>query len=129
MFRTLPDVEQAAARVAMPESVPLSVLSLDHPEPSGGWNVYLHERNIPIGEDDLGRPAIARVDARQLFAEQRKAEARRRELLARADEAAIEYDRQRRASIWKGLPADRLPVGARASEALLAAAHDTRPRR
>ena len=129
MFRTLPDVEQAAARVAMPEPVPLSVLSLDHPEPAGGWNVYLHERNIPVGEDDLGRPAIARVDARQLFAEQRKAEARRRELLARADEAAIEYDRQRRAQIWKGVAATELPVGVSAGDAMIAAARQAQPKR
>jgi hypothetical protein len=129
MFRSLPDVEQAAARVAMPEPVPLSVLSLDHPEPAGGWNVYLHERNIPVGEDDLGRPAIARVDARQLFAEQRNAEAERARHLAAAERAAIEQDRVRFAQIWKGVAATELPVGVGAGDAMLAAARQAQPKR
>jgi hypothetical protein len=129
MFKSLPDVEQAATHAALPEPVPLSVLQLDHPEPAGGWNVYLHERNIPVGEDDLGRPAIARVDARQLLAEQRKAEQRVREVLAERDRAAVEQDRVRRAQIWKGVAADDLPVGATPASVMLAAAKDAQPKR
>jgi hypothetical protein len=129
MFRSLPDTEQAAVRAALPEPVPLSVLSLDHPQPDGGWRVYLHERNIPVGEDDLGRPAIARVDARQLLAEQRKAEAERARHLAAAERAAIEQDRVRFAQIWKGVAATELPVGVGAGDAMLAAARQAQPKR
>jgi hypothetical protein len=130
MFRNLPDVERVDARAStLPEPVPLSVLELDHPAPAGGWASYLHERNIPVGEDDLGRPAIARVDARQLLAEQRKAEARKREALARQEREAVEADRVRFAQIWKGVAADALPVGISAGDAMLAAARDSRPKR
>jgi hypothetical protein len=134
MFRqmpagSLPGVEQPPTHAALPEPVPLSVLELDHPQPDGGWRVYLHERNIPVGEDDLGRPAIARVDARQLLAEQRKAEARRREVEAARERAAVEQDRVKFASIWKGLAADDLPVGVAAGDAMIAAARAGQPKR
>jgi len=129
MFRSLPDVEQAATRAAMPEPVPLSVLSLDMDVPDGGWASYLHERNIPVGEDDLGRPAIARVDARQLLVEQRKSEAERAQHLAAAEKAAVEADRVKFAQIWKGAAATELPDGVSAGDAMLAAARDARPKR
>src|SRR5829696_5832497 len=77
--------------------IPLSVLALDLPRPGEGWASYLHERNIPVGEDDLGRPAIARVDARQLLAQKRKAESERAQHLAAADRQAIQTDQAFRA--------------------------------
>jgi len=110
MFRSLPSVEQPTTHAVLPEPVPLSVLELDHPRPGEGWASYLHGRNIPVGEDDLGRPALSRDDARQLLAEQRKAEQRMREVSARQEQQAIEQDRVRFAQIWKGIDADAIPV-------------------
>jgi|SRR5215203_3857681 len=49
--------------------VPLSVLSLDLDPPTTGWPAYFAARGVPILEDDIGRPAIVRSDARQLFVE------------------------------------------------------------
>jgi hypothetical protein len=129
MFRNLPSVEHSATHAALPEPVPLSVLSLDHPQPGEGWARYLHERNIPVGEDDLGRAAVSRDDARQLLAEQRKTELRKREALAEQERAAVEQDRVKFASIWKGLAADDLPVGVAAGDAMIAAARAGQPKR
>jgi hypothetical protein len=129
MFRSLPSVEQPPTHAALPEPVPLSVLELDHPTPGEGWASYLHERNIPVGEDDLGRPSIARVDARQLLAEARKSELRKREALAQQEQAAVEADRVKFAQIWKGVDADSLPAGVSAGDAMIAAAIAGRPKR
>ena len=81
------------------DPVPLGHLALDLEvlEVSSGWDAALSARNIPIILDDLGRKAISRADARQLFDEQRGAEARRRELAQRREREAIEADRARRA--------------------------------
>jgi hypothetical protein len=129
MFRSLPSVEQPTTHAVLPEPVPLSVLELDYPRPGGGWASYLHGRNIPVGEDDLGRPAISRDDARQLLAEQRKAEQRMREVSARQEQQAIEQDRVRFAQIWKGIDADAIPVGVHPATAMLQAAKDAQPKR
>ena len=128
MFRTLHDTERPA-HVTNDELVVLTHLQLDIEQPPEGWNVFLAGRGIEVVEDDLGRPAIVRADARPLFAERRRAQFRSREVLARQEREAIEADQLRRASIWKGLPADRIPVGARPAEAMLAAARDAQPRR
>jgi hypothetical protein len=129
MFRSTPDIEPALVAVDPADLIPLSHLELDLPTPVEGWHLHLADRNIEIVEDDLGRASISRGDAKRLFAERRRAQFRSREVLARQEREAIEADQLRRASIWKGLPADRLPVGARASEAMLAAARDAQPRR
>jgi hypothetical protein len=129
MFRNLPSVAQPATHTALPEPVLLSVLSLDLPVPGEGWASYLRGRNIPVGEDDLGLPAISRDDARVLIAEQRKAEQRKREALARQEQRAIEADRVKFAQIWKGVDADTLPVGVSAGDAMIAAAQSARPKR
>jgi hypothetical protein len=73
--------------------IPLSELALDLDAPGGGWPAYLVARGVPILEDDIGRPSIARSDARQLFVERRESEARARELRERQD-AQIEARRQ-----------------------------------
>jgi hypothetical protein len=55
--------------------IPLSHLELDVPAPVGGWNHYLAECGIQVLEDDIGRAAISRMDAKRLLAERREAEA------------------------------------------------------
>jgi hypothetical protein len=53
------------------ELVPLSVLELDLPAPGDGWAAHLAHRGVEIVLDDIGRAAVARSDARMLFAERR----------------------------------------------------------
>lgn len=63
------------------------------------------------------------------FDEQREAEARKREVLERQERQAIEADRLRRASIWRGVPADHMPPGVAPAAAMLQSAHDPEPKR
>ena len=56
--------------------IPISHLSLDLGEPIVGWAASLSERGIELLEDDIGRKAISREDARTLMAEHREREAR-----------------------------------------------------
>jgi hypothetical protein len=132
MFRTVPAVEAPAvldpADPAV-DPIPLSVLALDLATPTIGWEHYCSDRNIAIVRDDLGRDCINRVDARQLFAEHAAAEERRRAVMARVEQQAIAADQARRAQIWGGLPADSLPVGVSATDAMVAAARDAQPKR
>jgi hypothetical protein len=79
--------------------VPLSVLELDLPAPAEGWHVYLAGRGVEVTLDDIGRAAISRADARQVFDERREAEARRREKAAELERQAVVRDQQRRAQI------------------------------
>jgi hypothetical protein len=46
-----------------------------------------------------------------------------------AERQAIEADRLRRAQLWPGVPAAMIADGLIAANAMLAAAHDVRPRR
>jgi hypothetical protein len=129
MFRTVqPDTERPA-HVTNDELVVLSHLQLDLPAPADGWTVFLAGRGIEVLTDDIGRLSVSRSDAKRLFDERRELEARRAEFIARADAAAIEFDRARRRELFSGIPADRIPVGARPAEAMLAAARDAQPRR
>jgi hypothetical protein len=109
--------------------IPLSVLELDLAAPPLVWNVYLAGRGIAVVDDDIGRPAVARANARMLVAEQGEAEARGREKAAELERQTIEADQLRQAQIWKGVAADRIPDGLDPATAMLAAAHDARPRR
>jgi hypothetical protein len=133
MFKTSAPVAEPAPDVvgtAVPtDLIPLSHLELDLPAPTLGWLIELDRRGIPIVLDDLGRKAISRDDARTLLAERSEAEARRRAKLAENEQRAVEADRLRRASIWRGLPADHLPVGVTASDAMVAAIRDAQPKR
>lgn len=52
------------------KTVPVSHLALD--EPIGGWSAFFAERGIEVVEDDLGRVAIRREDARALVEERRE---------------------------------------------------------
>jgi hypothetical protein len=128
MFRTLPDIERPAT-VPLEQLIPLSVLALDLPVPGDGWSAHLAGRGIEISTDDLGRLSVSRSDARRLFDEHREHEERKAELLRAADEAAEEYDRARRAQIWKGVSADAIPRGVRAGDAMIAAARQAQPKR
>jgi hypothetical protein len=109
--------------------VPLSVLSLDLVAPELGWVAYLNSRGIEVVTDDLGRLSISRADARQLFDEHRENEARKARHLEAAEAAAIEADRVRFAQIWRGVPADAIPDGVRAGDAMVQAAIDSQPQR
>jgi hypothetical protein len=97
--------------------------------PPLGWNVYLAGRGIAVVDDDIGRPAVARADARMLIAEQREAEARGREKAAELERQAVEQDRLRQAQIWVGIPADLLPADVHPATVMLQAVQDARPRR
>jgi hypothetical protein len=98
--------------------VPLTVLALDLGEPSvGGRDAYLSGRGIPVVLDDIGRKAISRADARQLFDERREDEIRRREVAVRQEQQAIERDQQWRAQLPGGVPWYEIPPGVIAAEA------------
>ena len=74
MFRTAPATEPTRDVVDSPpaDPIPLSVISLDLDTPAIGWTAYLTGRGIEVVTDDIGRPAIARADAKQLFDERRE---------------------------------------------------------
>jgi hypothetical protein len=91
-------------RVPAGEPVPLSHLELDLPAPAQGWAAYLAEMGIQLQVDDIGRLSLARVDAKQLFAERAAAEQKAREVAAENERAAIEKDRQFRAALNPGIP-------------------------
>jgi hypothetical protein len=109
--------------------VPLSQLALGLAAPVEGWAAYLTGRNIEIVEDDVGREAISRSAAKGLIAEECEREAFRREKAAAAEKLAVEADERRRASIWRGLPSEYLPVGVAPAAAMLQSARDSRPKR
>jgi hypothetical protein len=130
MFRTAPAADTVeASRVhtvrTAPELIPLVELELSLLAPVEGWAAHLAGRSIAITTDDIGRPAIARTAARQLLTEQREHEARKREMLAAADQQAEEYDRAWRAQLGFGVPAGMVPVGMSPAEALFAAELDS----
>jgi hypothetical protein len=129
MFKTTPAAEPQPVDVAPVDAVPLSHLALDLPEPTEGWALFLGRRGISFHSDDLGRDSISRGDAKRLLDEQRSEMLRVRALHAEREREAVEQDQRRCALIWKGLPADHLPVGLSASTAMLAAAKDSQPRR
>jgi hypothetical protein len=131
MFRApVPVTEPAPVEVAPAvDLVPISHLALDLPEPVGGWAGYLKGRGIEVLTDDIGRPSIARADARQLFDEHRASEAEKARRRKLAEAQAVADDQLRRAQIWGGVPAEALPVGVSASSVMLQAARDAQPKR
>src|SRR5687767_60842 len=132
MFKTSISAAGPTHDVVVPadDLIPLSHLALDLAEPpAGGWHVYLAGRGVEITLDDIGRPSVTRTDARMLITERHEAEARKAQKLEEAERAAVEQDRQRRASIWGGIPADMIPVGVSPAQAMVLAEKDARPRR
>jgi hypothetical protein len=123
------EITEAANDVVAADLVPLSHLELDLPRPAEGWANYLGRRAIKFVPDDLGRDCVRRQDARRLLDEQRELQLRKATLAKVAEQEAVEADRIRLASIWKGLPADQLPVGVAAGDAMLQAAKDAQPKR
>ena len=110
-------------------TVLLSVLALDLAVPVEGWPLFLGARGIAIIPDDLRRDCVSRGDALRLLDEKREQELRQAALRRLAEQEAVEADERRRASIWQGVPADRLPVGAAPASVMLQAARDSQPRR
>jgi hypothetical protein len=131
MFRnTVPATAAASDVVTILDGlIPLSHLKLDLPEPGEGWSAFLAARDVDVEPDELGRPSVTRSAARMLIAEQAADEARKALLRQDAERRAVEVDRLRRAQIWRGIPADMIPEGLSPATAMLAAAHDERPRR
>jgi len=107
MFRTTAVTEPPHDVDTSEPPIPLSVLSLDLPEPPAGWIAYLNNIGVEVVVDDVGRSAISRVDAKQLFDEHREAEALKAEKRAAAEKRAIELASQsyrpRRASVVEDL--------------------------
>jgi hypothetical protein len=131
MFKTAPAAESAPDDVvkAPADLISLVELGLSLDKPAEGWSNFLAARGVEIVEDDLGRDAIARSDARQLFDERREAEAYAREVAARQEQRFIEFDEQRRARLWGGIPSDYLPPGVAPAAVMLQAVRDTQPKR
>jgi hypothetical protein len=134
MFRNPPAADPLPLKVVevAADPVPLSVLSLDLNPPATGWHAYLTGRGIEVVTDDLGRSAIGRADAKQLFDEQHEAEARKAEMRAAVERQAVEADRLWRAALPHGVSADLIPAGSTFAEAALSAELDSvgyRPRR
>ena len=110
--------------------IPLSILAFDLAEaPASGWNAWLAGQGISIAFDDIGLRCISRADAKRLLDAQRQNEVRRQDQAARLEQQAVEADRLRRATIWKGVPAAALPEGIAPAQAMFAADRDARPRR
>ena len=95
-------------------------LSLDPPSVLGGWPAYLARRGIAVVPDDLGRPSIPRSAARELIAEHQDNEASKARHRADAEQRAVEADQQWRASLYAGLPAERVPGGMTAGMLMMA---------
>jgi hypothetical protein len=133
---TKTDIEPTHQDVDPAELIPVSHLALDLPVPAESWSVYLHGRNIPVVVDDIGRDAISRDAARQLFTEHRENQVRAREVAARQEQQAIEQEQQAieqdqrfRARLYRGQPWHAFPPGVTAGEAWAQAEKDSRPRR
>jgi hypothetical protein len=122
-----PDVDVVMDPADVP--VPLSHLALDLPEPPGGWVAYLAGRGVEVTLDDIGRLSVPRDAARMLLTEHREAEAAHARKRAELDRQAVEADQLRRAQIWRGVPADRLPADVHPASVMLQAVVDSRPRR
>ena len=124
-----PVVEPAPDVVLPADLVPLSHLELDLPAPTLGWPAYLSSRDIAVVNDDIGRAAIARSDARLLISEHHADETRQAEMRAAAEQRAVHADQKWRASFGQGV---EVPAGMTYAEAVRSAELDAqsyRPRR
>jgi hypothetical protein len=130
MFRSAPAAEPAPVdQIVADDLIPISHLELDLPAPATGWLIELDRRGISIVADDLGRLAVTRDSARQLFDEHRENEARKREAAQRQEQAAIEADRQFRARLPRGTPWYAFPDSVSPAEAWRAAELAAQPKR
>jgi len=110
----------------MDELIPVSVLALDLPTPTTGWEADLAGRGIRLRPDDLGRPSITQEAARRLFVEHRESQVRAREVAARND---AQVEAQRLASVRPGIPWWEIPEGVTPAEAMTAGDKMSGPRR
>jgi hypothetical protein len=111
------------------DPIQISYLALDLDAPAvGGWPAYLAAKGIAVVVDDIGRPSIARDDARMLLTERREAEIRNREVMARREAQLIQQDQLRRANMPTGIPAGMVPDGMTGAEAMVLAGEKRRPR-
>src|SRR5215204_4181245 len=131
MFRTAaatPPVEE----VAPSSLIPLSHLKLEM-DPGGDWSPYLRERDVPVLTDAIGRDSVLLSDARALLAEYRdrlaQEQAAAARLHAQREREVEQRDRERRAQIWKGVPAASFPEGVSAASVMVAALRESRPKR
>jgi hypothetical protein len=122
------EIEQGTYGRTNDDLIPLSVLQLDL-DPGEPWAVFLARRGIAFRPDRIGRDAVTAGDAQRLLAERRADELRQQQHLKVAEEEAVAADQARRALIWKGVPADALPVGVSASSVMLQAAKEAEPKR
>jgi hypothetical protein len=107
--------------------IPLSVLELDLAPSTAGWAADLAARGFSVELDDVGRLAVSREVARQLTAEKRESEQKARDAAVARD---AEFERQRQATLPRGIPWYQIAPGQTPAEALIAAGGgDDRPRR
>jgi hypothetical protein len=134
MFKSLPAVEAVEVENdwhddrAHVDLIPLSVLQLDL-DPGEPWPLFLGRRGIAFRPDAIGRDAISAGDAQRLLAERRAEELRKRAVLRVAEEEAVAADQARRALIWKGVAADRMPDGVPPAAVMLQNDRDLQPKR
>jgi hypothetical protein len=102
------------------QPVLLAELARDLGEPADGWVVELSRRRVAVFEDDLGRRAVSRSDARALFAEHREAEARNARRREEIERRVVAADEARRAALPKGIPVSAIPTGMSAAELMMA---------
>lgn len=97
----------------MPEQlVLLAELDRDLGTPAvGSWAVELAGRGIEVVRDDLGRLAVDRSSARDIYAEHFEAEARTARKRAELERQAIERDQAFRNSLPAGVSVGSVPEG------------------
>ena len=122
------EIEQGTYGRTNDDLIPLSVLQLDL-DPGEPWPLFLGRRGIAFRPDRIGRDAVTAGDAQRLIAERREQELKKQRRLKVAEEEAVEADRVRFAQIWKGVPADLMPVGVPPAAVMLQNDRDSQPRR
>jgi hypothetical protein len=123
------EIEQGGRGAATHDDlIPLSHLQLDL-DPGEPWPLFLGRRGIAFRPDRIGRDAVTAGDAQRLIAERRADELRKRAVLKSQEDEAVEADRLRRAQIWKGVAADRMPDGVAPAAVMLQNDKDSRPKR
>jgi hypothetical protein len=115
--------------MAAEQPVLLVELERDLAAPADGWVAELDRRGVVVVADDLGRLAIDRSSARAIYAEARESEARKARKQEELEQQAVEKDRQFRASLPGGVPADQVPEGVSAGLAMMLADPMQGPRR
>jgi hypothetical protein len=122
------EIEQDTYPGTHDDMIPLSILRLDL-DPNEPWPLFLGRRGIAFRPDAIGRDAISAGDAQRLIAERRSDELRQRERLRVAEQELVADDERRRALIWRGVAADRMPAGVAPAAVMLQNDRDLQPKR